>query len=160
MWWSRAWTSHCLNATLAPTFSQLHLNSFSASGKAAERRNSFLRPEVFTLAGLLRGLTLRGIQLSGTSEASWALQCFCWSASESAHSREAVKILLNRQQESRELLVIKCHSVVPSWESSGILHALNAYRTQSQILQTSQMPYSMDTRIHFSKSQWFVLPVT
>lgn len=100
----------CLRLTNSTsTFSQL----WKASGKAAERRNSFLRCEVFTLASLIHGLTLRGIQLLGKSDACRALQCFCWSASESAHSREAVKILLNRQQESRELLVIKCDSVGP-----------------------------------------------
>lgn len=131
--------------------SRLHLTNstselsqlWKTSGKADERRNSFLCCEVFTNCPVdaERNSAFRNI---------WCWPglavCLCWWASESIHSREAVKSFPSRQQKLRGL-----------WESSGILHALNAYRTQSQILETSQTPCSIDTRIHFAKSQWLAL---
>lgn len=100
----------CLHLTYSTSnFSQL----WKTSGKVAERRNSFLRSEVFTdkLSSLPHGLTLRRIQHLGTSDASQALQRVHWSASERIHSREAVKILLSSQQKLRGLSVIKCCSI-------------------------------------------------
>lgn len=139
---------HLTNSTSG--FSQL----WKTSGKADERRNSFLRCEVFTNCPVdaERNSAFRNIWCSPGLAVS--LLIGIWEHSFKTGCEKPPKQAAEIER-ALGCQVPPCWS--HSWESSGILHALNAYRTQSQILETSQIPCSMDTRIHFSKSQWLTL---